>query len=147
MVDVEPITRLREYTQSLAKKLGAFDKDDASCCGITVSQYRVLLEISKNSHISINKLAQILDLDKSTMSRMVTNLVEKGWATRDIDQQDRRYMSVKLTDEGRNLVGAIESRINRFYLEIYNSIPENRREQVLESLHILIEALPQDLCC
>jgi len=89
----------------------------------------------------------VLTLDKSTMSRTINNLVEEGLVIRELHSEDRRYITIKLTDEGINVFKNIEGGMNEYYKSVFTSIPEVNREQVLDSLKLLIEAVNQNKCC
>ncbi|NLI13138.1 MAG: winged helix-turn-helix transcriptional regulator [Peptococcaceae bacterium] len=142
----EDLSRLRECVRVLTRKLGLLEKSEASCCGVTLSQCHAVVEIGRVGSISVNNLAGILGLDKSTMSRTVNNLVEQGLVTRETDPEDRRYLSIGLTDQGRQLFVNIESGMEQFYQDAFKAIPPEKREQVLESLEILVKSLPNKCC-
>ncbi|GIM27565.1 hypothetical protein CPJCM30710_02310 [Clostridium polyendosporum] len=138
---------LRELIRFLVKSLGVLEKGEATCCGTTVSQCHAIVEIERAKEISLNKLAEVLSLDKSTMSRTINNLVESNLVFRDLHPEDRRYVSIKLTDSGKRVFNNIESSMDQYYKSILDSIPENKREQVLESLELLIDAVKNNKCC
>lgn len=130
----------------LTRKLGLLEKSEASCCGVTLSQCHAVVEIGRVGSISVNNLASVLGLDKSTMSRTINNLVEQGLVTREPDPGDRRYLSIGLTDQGRELFVNIEGNMKQYYQDTYKSIPIDKREQILESLEILVKSLPNKCC-
>jgi DNA-binding MarR family transcriptional regulator len=133
--------QLREMVRILERKLGILQDSEFSCCSITISQCHALVEIGRAKSISLNKLAELLNLENSTMSRTVNNLVTNELAKRDIDAQDRRYVTIALTDSGQQLFEKIEEAMNLYFKSIFEKIPEDKREQVLESMQILIEAI------
>jgi len=138
---------LRELIRVLVRNLGILEKSDASCCGVTISQCHAIVEIGRSGEISLNKLAELLVLDKSTMSRTINKLVEDGLVIRELDPEDRRYVKIKLTDKGVEIFKSIEESMDRYYKAIFNSIPEEKKEQVLDSLKLLIEAVNKNKCC
>ncbi|HWP96946.1 MAG TPA: MarR family winged helix-turn-helix transcriptional regulator [Syntrophomonadaceae bacterium] len=139
--------QLREIIRKLERKLGVLDEKEHSCCGITMAQCHALVEIGRAEHISLNELAELLNLENSTMSRTVNNLVNNDLVKRDIDTQDRRYLSISLTESGGRLFGGIEEGMNLHFRNVFNTIPEDKREQVIESLQLLLQALEQNICC
>lgn len=138
---------LRELIRVLVRNLGILEKSDASCCGVTISQCHAIVEIGRSGEISLNELAELLVLDKSTMSRTINKLVEDGLVIRELDPEDRRYVKIKLTDKGVKIFKNIEESMDRYYKAIFNSIPEEKKEQVLDSLKLLIEAVNKNKCC
>ncbi|NLN20381.1 MAG: MarR family transcriptional regulator [Syntrophomonadaceae bacterium] len=139
------VIQLRELLRQLIRKLGLLDKSQLSCCGITYSQCHALVEIGSNQSLSINELAELLGLDKSTLSRTVNTMVEQGLVTREPDPDDRRYVKIKLTPTGSGLLSDIEDKMTDYYLNIYQAIPQDKRKQVLESLELLVKIIKR--CC
>lgn len=147
MNDSRSSKQLREIIRILERKLGILEDTEFSCCNITLAQCHALVEIGRTDHISLNELSERLGLENSTMSRTVNNLVTSGMVKRQEDQQDRRYIAIALTEDGRQLFEQIESSMSVYYEEILNNIPQSKREQVLESLALLAEAVNKSSCC
>ncbi|WP_024834472.1 MarR family winged helix-turn-helix transcriptional regulator [Ruminiclostridium josui] len=136
--------KLRELIRVLERKLGVIKENQTSCCSITLGQCHALVEIGRSGSISLNELADLLNLDNSTMSRTVNNLVKAKLAKRDVDPEDRRYITISLTDSGAKLFTDIEESMNSYFGKIYNSLPKNKKLQVLESLGLLLEAIDKN---
>lgn len=138
---------LRELIRVLVRNLGILEESEATCCGTTVSQCHAIVEIGRAKDISLNELSELLTLDKSTMSRTINKLVDSGLVIRELYPEDRRYVSIKLTHEGIKIFNNIESSMEEYYQSILTCIPEEKREQVLESLQLIINAAKQNKCC
>lgn len=138
---------LRELIRILVRNLGILQKGDSNCCGVTISQCHAIVEIGRAKVISLNKLADLLNLDKSTMSRTINNLVENNFVIRELHHEDRRYVTIKLTNDGMKVFNNIEQSMEKYYENIFSSIPESKIEQVLESLKLLTEAVNKNKCC
>lgn len=132
---------LRELIRILVRDLGILEKSDASCCGISLAQCHAIVEIGRKETISLVDLSGLLGLDKSTMSRTINNLVESDFVIREADRKNRRYVIIQLTEKGRSVFKDIEESMETYYRDIFNTIPESKREQVLESLALLKEAV------
>ncbi len=137
---------LRELIRILIRNLGILEKEDTSCCGVTISQCHAIVEIGRAQEISLNELAKILTVDKSTMSRTINNLVKSELVIREIHPEDRRYVTIKLTDKGMNAFKNVECGMKEYYENIFKAIPEEKREQVLESLKLLTEVVNKNKC-
>ncbi|MDF2804558.1 MAG: transcriptional regulator [Anaerocolumna sp.] len=138
---------LRELIRILVRDLGVLEKSDASCCGVSIAQCHAIVEIGREGKISLVDLANLLGLDKSTMSRTINNLVESELVHRDLDMENRRYVAIQLTEKGISVFRNIEETMEEYYISIFNTIPENKRNQVLESLEILKVAVESNNCC
>jgi DNA-binding MarR family transcriptional regulator len=146
MKNLDDIKNLRESIRLLERKLGVLD-EIAPCCGITLAQCHALVEIGRAKTMFLNKLADLLGLDKSTMSRTINNLVNSGLVLREIDPEDRRFITIKLTDQGNNLFQGIEQDMADYYAKVYDSLPADKRAQVIESLRILTAAVEKNSYC
>lgn len=138
---------LRELIRILVRNLGVLEKTDASCCGVTITQCHAIVEIGRKKRISLIDLADLLGVDKSTMSRTINNLVEAGLVIRDLDAENRRYVIIQLTDKGVDVYKSTEESMEGYYTSIFRSIPKDKRSQVLESLQLLIDAVKDNPCC
>ena len=143
----EMVHNLRELVRMLMRNFGVLERNEASCCGMTLGQCHAIVEIGRAGEISLNELAEVLTLDKSTMSRAVNNLGDQGYAVREADKADRRYIKIVLTDQGTNMYKSIEGGMELYFEDILGSIPEEKHEQVLESLELLEIALKGKKCC
>ncbi len=92
----------------------------ATCChGISVTQRYALSAVVAHWAMTLNELAAELYLDKSTTSRVVDSLVEKGYVRRSRDSGDVRSLSLEPTQKGI----ALHSKIHRdLVMEMRNLI-------------------------
>ncbi|WP_139489740.1 MarR family winged helix-turn-helix transcriptional regulator [Brevibacillus dissolubilis] len=147
MKELPAYVNVREIFQLLVRRFGILQKDGAQCCGISVIQSHVLYELHKRPNLSLNDLAQILSTDTSTLSRQVNSLVELGWVSRLQDPKDRRYVTLALTEEGERQHDIIARQMQEYVESILVRIPEDKRQQVLESLQLISTAMSQSPSC
>jgi DNA-binding MarR family transcriptional regulator len=129
------------------RRLGVLEKSEASCCGITLGQCHALIEIGRAGEISLNELAELLNVDNSTMSRTVNNLVSNELIERVINPEDRRYVKITLTEKGGQKFKEIEENMESYFKHILEAIPEDKHQQVVESLRLLMVAIKKANCC
>lgn len=138
---------LREGLRLLVRKLGVLERGEASCCGITLSQCHTIVEIGRAGTMSANMLTEILGVDKSTVSKSIDKLVNNDFLVRDSDLEDRRSVILRLSDKGQLAFEEIEKRAITYFAEVVADIPDDKREQVIESLQYLTQALKDTRCC
>ncbi len=138
---------LRELFRITVRNIGLLERDDASCCGVTTSQCHALVEIGRLGSITLIDLAQQLNLDKSTLSRTINNLVESGLVIREQDLNNRRYVNIQLTEEGGQLYHTIEDSMDDYFRKIMREIPVEKHSQVNESVGFLLESVKKVKCC
>ncbi len=149
-MELEDIRHFREMMRRLQRSLSWQSKSDAACCGITVAQCHVLMEIGKVNEISIVDLASILGLDKSTLSRTIDGMVEINLVERVPNPEDRRYIKLTPTEQGENLFDSINSIFDQYYQDVFAAISPDKHQQVSESLSLLARAIAEKSsseCC
>ncbi|MEL0030578.1 MAG: MarR family transcriptional regulator, partial [Betaproteobacteria bacterium] len=67
--------------------------------GLTRSQWWVLTHLYRNDGVTQAELADVLEIDRPALGRLLDRLEVSGWVTREDDTRDRRAKRVFLTDE------------------------------------------------
>jgi DNA-binding MarR family transcriptional regulator len=67
--------------------------------GLTRAQWWVLTHLYRSNGVSQTELAEMLEIEKPTLGRLLDRLEAKGWVRREHDASDRRVWRVHLTDE------------------------------------------------
>jgi DNA-binding MarR family transcriptional regulator len=130
----------QEHMVQLVRALG-LHKPDETPCGqpISVGEAHALLEISREAGITQNGLAARLRLEKSTVSRLAAMLERRGWVRRVRDQRDARFVRLHLTQRGIAANATIARARRTKFERIFESIPADQRERVVEALSTLLE--------
>jgi MarR family transcriptional regulator, organic hydroperoxide resistance regulator len=68
--------------------------------GLKVTQYSMLVNISRNQNITISQLGEVMLLDQTTVTRNLDLLIKAGYVTLTKDKHDSRTKTVSLTDKG-----------------------------------------------
>ena len=105
--------QLRHYSRQAVRLLGMLDKQ----CGdvaLTPVQAHALGEIQLQP-LTINQLAQQLNVDKSNASRTVTGLIKLGLVESIENPKDKRSQLVALTEQGRQALSQLDQQQNSFF--------------------------------
>lgn len=108
--------------------------------GVTLPQYRVLVELAARGPHRVLDLAVVLNVDASTASRMCERLVRKGLISRRRLNTDRRSVRVSLTSAGRQLVEEVTRRRREEIARILSRLPRANRRPVLSALRAFADA-------
>ena len=76
----------------------------------SLTEARVLLEVSKTEPCQANALADRLRLDRSFLSRILKRLEGKSLIARTPDPADSRASHIAITAEGKTVLGELDSR-------------------------------------
>ena len=134
------IREFRDKLRKLEREIGWQLKSDTECCGVTLAQCHIIVEIGNTGETSVIDLATILGLDTSTLSRHINGMVNVGLASRVLNPKDRRYVSINLTEQGQKVYQSIEDICNTKYAKIFEHIPKEKHKQVLEGFNLLVDA-------
>lgn len=136
--------QLQEAVARFVRAFGLHQPDQTPCGRpVPVSEAHALGELARDGALRQSDLAHRLRLEKSTTSRLVTQLINRGWAERTPAPDDGRGVLVQLTPAGVNAVTQLaEARAERFS-SLLDRIPEDERDDVLRALDILTEALDE----
>lgn len=124
-------------------------KSDETPCGVStsVSEAHALTALADAGPDGMvqGELARHLHLTKSTVSRLVDQLVDRRWALRQQRPGDGRSRTVVLTEAGQRVAEELlEHRAQRMD-RLLERIPEADRPAVLAALDALVDAARDDL--
>jgi MarR family transcriptional regulator, transcriptional regulator for hemolysin len=97
----------REFAFSLndvARMLRTYADHKASHFGITRAQWVVLVRLDRFEGLKQSELAEMLDLQPITLTRLLDRLCESGLIERRADPNDRRAKRLYLTAQARPLL-------------------------------------------
>jgi DNA-binding MarR family transcriptional regulator len=141
--------KMDRLTKDLMRKFQMRDRNEITCCGVSVSQCYTLDALGEHGEMSMVQLARKMFLDKSTMTRVVDGLIERELVVRRFDDNDRRLIYVTLTAAGRKVLDGIRAQQMQSLRQILERIPAGERQKLLDGLEIFAEAVQDWLmtCC
>ena len=151
--------RLRADAEALHRALGDLlrlyqfrDRDRIGCHGLSVSQCYALEAVIRKRGLGVNDLAAELFLDKSTVSRVVKGLEEKGMVVRRPDPGDGRAVLLVASPEGAALYARIEAEMIEQEAGILADMAPGTRGELTRALRALVRAAAERVdttggCC
>ena len=135
--------------QKLVRVFQLFERDEIKTYGFTTSQCYTILELYKSGGLTMNELSEKMNLNSSTMTRILDNLVRDKYISRNKDKFDRRIVIVSLTDTGREVAKELNLTVKAYYRKVIANIPTGQVEDVLKSVNILQKAFEKSNpnCC
>ena len=137
------IQSFRRDMRKVERETGILIAGETACCSVTVAQCHLLMEMEMRGPSSLQDIADSLSLDKSTLSRTVESLVQAGLVERITDKDNRRKVSLSLTDTGKEKCTFINTLCNDQYEDIFSFVPEDKLPVVMEGISILAAAMVQ----
>lgn len=143
-VSAAPVLQARLI--ALIRALGLLESDRTPCGQpVSPSVAHALTELAARPSLTQTELAGRLRLEKSTVSRLVSQLEGRGWVERRRAEHDGRVLLLTLTDPGRELAAQIGASRAAFFSRLSERIPPNRHDELSGAIALLIEALHERL--
>ena len=133
--------RILDSIRRLVRLLRVSDRQAQSDLGISGAQLFVLTEIGKTPALSLGDLAARTRTDQSSVSVVVTRLVEAGLITRDRDERDARRLVLHLTRAGRVLLQKAPSVAQERLLTIFDRMPDEERRRFADTFEEIIDSV------
>lgn len=102
--------------------------------GLTGPQYATLVAIAGWDDVDQRRAGQLASLDKSTVADVVRRLVDKGWARRTPDPNDRRRRLLALTDASRERLAEVTEAARSVQRDLLAVLRPVDRPQFVERL-------------
>lgn len=106
-IPIDYVTFRMDVVVSLAKAdaSAAYEK----ACGVSLRELRCLRVASFDPGLPQSRLAELSYIEKTLVSKTITNLVRRGLLRREIDPRDARRVCLYVTDAGRDVVDTCET--------------------------------------
>ena len=102
--------------------------------GLTRSQWWVLNHLFRNNGVTQSELAEILEVEKPTLGRLLDRLEQKGWVRREADANDRRAKRVFLTKEVEPAIKTMRSAAAEMRRDAVAGLSTEQQERFVDSL-------------
>lgn len=141
-IGAETASRLQEDVVAFIRAFGLL-RPDATPCGraLSVSEAHALMELSRGQSLSQMALGQRLRLEKSTVSRLIDQLQNRGWVERGRDPADGRAIRLQLTEQGRHVSEQVAAARSAHFARLTARIPPGEREAVIHAFRVLVQTL------
>lgn len=131
---------VRVASRRLVRELG-FMGESVAGADLPASAVHALIEIEAREGTSARELAEILRLEKSSVSRMLRKLIEAGAVEETPEERDGRVKRLRLTPQGRNRVADIHAFARAQVSGALARLDEGQSRSVLNGLNLYADAL------
>ena len=101
---------------------------------LSPGEFSLLTLVNHNSGVSQIALANVYDLDKSTLSHAVKGMVKRGLIIKRRSKGDRRYYGLKLSHSGRVLLDKVTNIVENQEKTMDSILSPGEKEQLLGNL-------------
>jgi DNA-binding MarR family transcriptional regulator len=104
---------------------------------LSVPQFRTLNFLSRHKGASLSEVADYIGLTLPSMSTLVDGLVIRNFAVRRTHPDDRRRMTLELTNRGQTTLRSARDATQDHLTELLESLSREDQNTVFESMRIL----------
>jgi len=102
--------------------------------GLTRSQWWVVNHLFRNDGATQSELAEILEIEKPTLGRLLDRLQAKGWVRREHDARDRRAWRIYLSDAVEPAMRTLRSVAAELRRDALAGMSAEQRETFVDAL-------------
>ncbi|MFC3746995.1 MarR family winged helix-turn-helix transcriptional regulator [Paenibacillus sp. GCM10012306] len=139
-MDKKMIYEIREFNRFYTKILGLFNNHLLDT-NYSLTEARVLLEISARTDCIANQLVQELNIDRSYMSRILRKLEREELIEKKSSTTDSRKSFLLLTKKGEEILGEIHRQSDKQIDQLYNGLSDSEVNEILNSMMKIKEKL------
>ena len=108
---------------------------------LTIPQWRVLANLAQYGKSNAKDLCTQANMDKSTVSRAIKSLLQRGYVEAQLNQQDKRVTQVMLNEQGNALYKLIARDAQNWEGQLAEKFSKQQQVQLLNLLKELKGAL------
>ena len=132
--------------RDLMRVLRMFQQDAVFCDGLTLNQFNILdLVQERGGSLDLRQLHDLLSVEKSTTTRLISPLLERGLLEKVNSPEDARAYQLLMTREGKQVYEVFWGCLSEAIAQLTNFIPEAERPQTITGLRKFVTAMHQ--CC
>jgi DNA-binding MarR family transcriptional regulator len=105
--------------------------------GLSTSLLSALATVDRSGPVTLGDLAAAERVQPPSMTRIVTQLEERGLVLRVVDDRDRRIARVQVTPKGQRLLHRSRTRKNAFLAQRLSSLTPGERRALDAALPVL----------
>ncbi len=124
------LVALRRITRAIDLQSKRLEKNT----GLTTSQLLVMEAISKLGSPNPSAIAKEVVLSQATVTSLLDRLAKNDLVTRSRSSQDKRVVTVQLTDKGQDRLSDAPELLQDEFLREYRKLPDWQRSMLIASL-------------
>src|SRR6516164_2538641 len=123
----------------LQRLVRAYADKEAARYGITRAQWAVLAKVERNEGLKQTELAEQMEMQPITLTRLIDRLCDNGWIERRSDDADRRVNRLYLRKAARPLLGKLAGLRSELTATALEGINPSEAHRLLAQLELIKE--------
>jgi DNA-binding MarR family transcriptional regulator len=106
--------------------------------GLNLPKWRALSVISRLSGCTMNELAELTTIDRTTLTRTADQLIEAGLVARCGQPSDRRIVRLEMTEKGEATFGKALVEMRRFNRQALEGVAQKDQDHLRATLRTVL---------
>jgi DNA-binding MarR family transcriptional regulator len=123
------------------------NRDDKICYGLTWPQAFTIETLSREGRLFMSALGERLGVKESTATRILNLLVRDNLVERKPGEQDRRQVSVSLTEAGRTMARKLVACREKGIEELLSAMTQAQRQSLIAAMETVTAVMAGRKCC
>jgi MarR family transcriptional regulator, transcriptional regulator for hemolysin len=123
----------------LQRMVRAYADRQAARYGITRAQWAVLAKVERTEGLKQSELAEQMEMQPITLTRLIDRLCDNGWIERRSDDTDRRVNRLYLREAARPLLGKLSGLRSELTAAALDGISPSDAQRLLTQLETIKE--------
>lgn len=142
--NLDAISQIRSFNRFYTKVLGLLDQYILDS-GYSLTEIRVLHEISKTNQCTAIVLGNQLEIDRSYMSRIIKHLEKDELITKVQSNKDNRVYYIALAEKGSAIIEELNKKSNEQIAKLFEHLGHEELSRVLEAMNMIKNKISESL--
>ncbi len=134
------INNVRAFNRYYTNLIGVLDQGYLET-EYTLTEARILFEISPKGKIDTSDIIDVLLIDKSYLSRVLKKFEKNNLITKSKSGKDARASQISLTQKGLNELGMLNTLANKKLEDQLKDLPSTDKKQLVRHMKAIIGLL------
>jgi DNA-binding MarR family transcriptional regulator len=140
MYKEELVRKIVQLQRRLDRAFRQYELDIWMSLPLTIAQLKSLFFINDRGSTTAGRLAIVLGVTPTNMTGIIDRLVKQGLVSRTEDMHDRRAVSLRSTQEGKELVTKLRSRRTDYLSGVLDHMNIDELDRMAQGLAAFIKA-------
>ena len=132
--------RIREFNRFFTVLIGSLNKKFLGS-DFTITETRILFELISNDECKAVDLVNLLQIDKSYLSRIIKKFEQRELIKKTVDSTNKRFKIIILTEKGRKTVNKLIAMTNLQIAELISPLKSNECKEIIDAMDTITRYL------
>ncbi|MGL4873497.1 MAG: MarR family winged helix-turn-helix transcriptional regulator [Clostridium sp.] len=139
MEDKNNIRYIGKYISRLYRRSLVYLNNNLKEYNITSSEYMYIINIPDNESVNLTYLSHKLSVDPALTTKVINNLVKKGFIEKVKSKVDKRSYEVYLTEKGSKVKPEIFNVLSEWVFLMTEGMDDDEKKEIMSKLEYMVD--------